>query len=450
MLIHPEVIKWRTEDPVLDEKTRDIKVGGMFPHQRRWWELKNFVRLLVGGYGSGKTFMLCKRMIALALHNCPAPVIIVSPTYKIARRTTIPTMRDLLSGRERLLTKDGAHRFGWHFHQTAHEFRIWYGKKKATVIIASGENPDALKGSNLAGGGIDEPFIQKQGVLDQVMARLRHPRARQIELNLTGTPEQLNWGYDLVEGELADQYDVGFVRAATKENLALDPSYEARLRLAYDDKTVDAYLNGEFVNLAAGLVYHAFNPHVNIVDAEMPKGATLGCGMDFNVNPMAFCVFWHDKKARRMHFFDEFELPNSDTEYACGLLTEKYPNLRNVFPDASGRARHTNAPGGMSDFTYIQDAGLTVWSRRANPARRDRYNSANGAMKSREVDGTPVDPIVTISPKCKALKKNLLGYAFETMMTDEGKAMSHLVDAFSYPICYLYPAIKRRILTEVA
>ena len=68
---------WRRDDPLLDETGKNVVTGGMFSHQRDWWALPNFIKALVGGYGSGKTLIGSKRIIALALVNAPCPVAIV-------------------------------------------------------------------------------------------------------------------------------------------------------------------------------------------------------------------------------------------------------------------------------------------------------------------------------------------------------------------------------------
>lgn len=426
---------WRKGDPTLG-KERRVTCGGMFEHQRMWWSLPNFIRVIVGGYGSGKTMVLCKRAIAMALHNAPSPYALVSPTYAMARETTIRTVRELCQGKRTIYGRG----FWWRYNATSHTFTIRYRGREGRIIIYSSENPDSLRGPNLGGAGIDEPFIQPEVAFNQMIARVRDPAARVHEISCAGTPEQLNWGYDLCEGELSERHDVGFIQASTRLNLTLPPGYVPHLEGAYADKEASAYIEGHFVNLAKGAVYYAFDPDDQMVDISRPAGSELGVGMDFNVNPMACVVFW--RRGDHMHVFDEFEFPNADTEYVCQELRDRYweEGLREVYPDASGRARHTNAPGGRSDFSFIEDAGFTVNAPHQNPARRDRYNAVNGKLKSRDGRVT-----LTISPKCKKLKKYLSVYSHELMNKAEQKKMSHELDALGYPIAYLWPVTKDRI-----
>lgn len=163
--------------------------------------------------------------------------------------------------------------------------------------------------------------------------------------------------------------------------------------------------------------------------------------MDFNVNPMAFTAFWI--AGSHMHFFREYELPNSDTEYAAGKLREDFPDMREIYPDATGSNRSTKAPGGKSDFDYIKAHGFHINVKRGadgaplNPERRDRYNAVNGKFKPRSGMVT-----LTVDPECKRLAKYLTQYSHDIMNKTEQVAMSHLLDAFSYPVAYRFPVAK--------
>lgn len=134
---------WRKEDPVIDDDGIVIK-GGLFAHQREWWNQSNFVKLLVTGYGGGKTMTGCKRGIAVSLTNAPVPHVVVSPSYKMAKRTTIPTLLSLLRGKMSLL--DG---FEYEYLKSDHEFQIRYKGREGIIWIASGDDPDSLKGPNI-------------------------------------------------------------------------------------------------------------------------------------------------------------------------------------------------------------------------------------------------------------------------------------------------------------
>jgi hypothetical protein len=384
---------WRKDPPVIEEvgNERRVKVGGMFPHQRQWWDLPNFIKVLIGGYGAGKTSLLAKRAISLALQNTMVPIATVSPTFPLARQTIIPTIQAYLSGKQTLYGRQ----MWFRYNKSTHEFRIRFKGRIGHIICYSGEDPDSLRGPNLGAALIDEPFIQQLAVFDQMIARVRHPDAVVREIGLGGTPEQLNWGYDLVSGELRDRYDlvgssVGHVQASSRANLALDATYVKRLEGSLTGKAAEAYIEGKLVQLSKGLVYYGFQGigSVNVDTLPIPPGAELGCGMDFNVNPFAFVVFW--RAGSHMHIIAEYELENADTEYACAVLREQYVDedsdrkvvpkgmvLRTIYPDATADSRHTSSPGGKTDYYYIKKAGFNIDAPTSNPNPRDRENAVS-------------------------------------------------------------------------
>ena len=191
---------FRQEEPIVQDD--QILRGGMWPSQNIWWGLKNDVRLFVGGYGAGKSIQLCKRHIALSLAHAPIPTAIVSPTYGLARETIIPTIEEILAGQSAMRRMIGQRLMWKQRRSPPYDFRIfwqyerngtWF-TKKGRIVVLSGEDPRKLKGFNLGSAGIDEPFIQEYEVFQQMTFRVRHRLSKHREVNLTGTPEQLNWG----------------------------------------------------------------------------------------------------------------------------------------------------------------------------------------------------------------------------------------------------------------
>lgn len=408
---------WRHANPVIKPgKFPIVTKGGMFPTQRACWESSFFYKFLVGGYGSGKTRWLGKRMIALTIMNAPYPCMVVSPTYKMAKRTIIPTIKELLDGKN----------IKYSYHSSDHYFTIYYNGHIGTLWVGSGNDPDSLKGSNLAAGGIDEPFLQKYEVLTQLSARVREPRAIHSEICAAGTPEGVGgWGYEICEGELKDSYDIGVFRAKTSENLALPQHYLDNLRSTYDKKMLEAYFDGEFVTISNLLVYYNFTDE-NVIDLPDP-GGELCIGLDFNVNPMAGVVFW--KHGNRMHYIDEIEQPNSDTETWMQIAHEKYPGrIKKAYPDPTGKKRQTSAQVGRTDFTIIQNTGVEVNAKKQQSVR-DRHNATNKKLE---------DITLTVSPKCK----KLIRYFKSSAHDDIDDSMTHLLDGGTYPVAFIFPIHK--------
>ena len=421
--------------------------GGMFEHQRKWWHIPNFIKAMIAGYGAGKTLIGSKRAISLSLLNNGQPHFWVAPSYKVAKRTVVPTLVELLDGKK---TVDN--RLRYKYNKSDNEFRIVHGGRTGIIWIGSGEEPDSLKGPNVGSATIDEPFIQDEAVFLQMLARVRAPKARHREIGLLGTPEQLNWGYDICEGEDAERYDIGMVHVPTSANKALPQQYIDTLLAGYTERMKQAYFDGLFINLSKGAIYYGFSKERNVIRLEDP-GHELLVGMDFNVDPMAAIVFWVNGK--HMHIVAEIEIENADTQYMVDILSQNNEGtnedivkgqirnfldgdgqlrVRTVYPDASGRARSTNSPGGVSDFTILRTK-FEVISKSANPKIRDRENSVNGKLNPAR--GRPT---LTIDPACKKIQKYMHAYTHELRLKQ--KQYSHLLDALGYPTAYLYPVAK--------
>lgn len=419
---------WRFDDPVLDAEG-NVVTGGMWQHQRSWWGLPQFMKVLVGGYGCGKTLITCKRSIATALYNGPVPSMIVAPTYRMLADTSLETLLELLDAR---VGKKGWHDFAYNFAKSKMTIELRLGRRWGRILLRSGEDPTKLKGTNIGCAYIDEPFMQDRAVLDALIARCRHPQAMLREIGATGTPEQLNWGHDLCEGELGRKLGVGVVRASTRDNKALRPEYVDRMVAGYDEKMVRAFVDGQFVNLTEGMIYHRYDPSTVCLDTD-PEWARHGgsgqpfAGIDFNVDPMALVRGY--RQGDHLHIEDERELPNSGTPEAAREIKRDWSDVVEVYPDPTCRARKTSGVKG-TDYQQLQDAGFDVLAPHRPWARRDRFASVNERMREGKL---------TIGPKCRKLRSALAKMSYALESKEEGKRLSHILDAFGYPVIYQFP-----------
>ena len=80
----------------------------------------------------------------------------------------------------------------------------------------------------------------------------------------------------------------GLIQASTYDNEAnLPDDYIDSLRQSYPEQLIEAYLNGQFVNLNSGTIYNNFNRTLNHTDLVMDSSEPLYIGMDFNVMNMS-------------------------------------------------------------------------------------------------------------------------------------------------------------------
>ena len=402
-----------------------IQKEDMLPAQRAWWELPNYMRLLVGGYGGGKTHILGLWSLWMSHVNAGIPGMIVSPSYKLAKRTIIITLKELMDNAGIEYT----------YNKTEFEFRVhnWDG----VIWIGSGDEPKSLRGPNLAWCGIDEPFIQSKDVWDVMMSRVRHPKAKKRGIACTGTPEELNWGYDVAINK-DNKYDIGLVVGSTRDNHYLDDQFVESLVQGYTKAMVAAYVDGEFVNLKQGRVYGPFDRAIHV--ANRPElhnsGLPIICGMDFNVSKMCAAIGYHTHEG--VHWFDEIVLNDSNTFEMRDRLLESYPTAI-IYPDPAGAARKSSAA--KSDHQILKDAGFRVVTHRAHPAVRDRVNAVNAMLMNAN------DVIrMTIDLCCKEGISDLDRNVWHNGDIDKrDMERTHMGDGIGYAVEHLFPIQTRAV-----
>jgi phage terminase large subunit len=402
-----------------------IKKENMNTHQRKWWELPNFIKLLVGGYGCGKTYIGALRSLYATSVNKGIPVQFVSPTYKLAKRTILITLFEILD----------RNKIPYSYNKSEFEFRfpLWDG----ILWIGSGDDPDSLKGPNLACAYIDEPFIQDREVYMQMNARVRHPKAKMLEIGMTGTPEQLNWGYELT---FDHGVDIGVVIGSTRDNHALKPEFVKHLETIYTEEQAKAFIDGGFLNLTSGRVIPNFVRDKHLADDSIidPLRAyyPLILGADFNVDQMTAEIILDANGI--VYYVDEIRLPKNSTTFdLVRVAKERYPMIDKVYPDASGSQRRTSSR--ESDHQIFRNAGYKVVSPARNPDVKDRVNSFVSMIKQERI---------FVSPRCKELIKDLELMTWKNNDIDKSDVeRTHAFDAGSYFVSYRY-GIKTKTVTS--
>ncbi len=385
----------------------------MWDTQRACWFSDNYIKAFLAGYGSGKSTLLCKRIIASALHNAPVPVMLVSPSYRQAKRTVIPTLLSLLHGRK----------IKYKYNRSDAMFELFYHGRTAHIWVGSGDVPDSLKGANLAAVYADEAFMLDYTVIEICLSRIRDPRARLRELFLCGTPEDgvAGWAYDVLEGDRKKDFDIGLYQASTLENKALPKEFIESLMSAYDEKTREAYIHGKLVNMSSGVIYGSFDKARHVRSVKLPRDVEVFAGVDFNFDPACATLFYVTGDGV-MNIFDEVHLTGGHDTY--DLVDEVWKaargQLTTFFPDPSGTQRKSVARVGTTDITILQQAGIrlrkppepfSIRARRRTPPRRDRYNATNGMFRE--------DKIV-IDPRCKHLIKSFTMGTYEGFTRHDG------------------------------
>lgn len=184
--------------------------------------------------------------------------------------------------------------------QADKEVHFYSGRQyRGTTICRSMEKPASIVGFKIARALVDEidtlPATKAEQSWRKIIARLRQKFDGLNGADIATTPEGFGFTYQTFvkalrdKPELADMY--GLVQASTYDNAAnLPDDYIASLLASYPPQLIQAYLQGKFVNLTSGTVYHAYSRTLNGTHERINDGEPLHIGMDFNVGKMAAVV----------------------------------------------------------------------------------------------------------------------------------------------------------------
>lgn len=327
----------------------------------------------VGGFGSGKTFAGCVDNLRFVASHPKTVTGYFAPTHPLIKDIYYATVDEVayyfgVKCRVKLADKEV------HFYRG--------GKYYGATLCRSMDNPNNLIGFKIARAHIDEidtmPTDKAGNAWRKIMARLRLKVDGEINgARVTTTPE----GFRFVHSKFAVDPKPGYrmVQASTYENRdGLPDGYIESLLNDYPSQLIEAYLDGEFVNLKSGTVYNAYNRAANSSREVIKPNEPLYIGQDFNVADMssAICV----KRPNGMHVVGQL-VGVYDTPALIETLKDRYAGHKiTLYPDASGGSRKT-VNASTSDLSMLRRAGFRVVVDASNPAVRDRIVSVNSALQ---------------------------------------------------------------------
>ena len=396
-------------------------------------DLDKKYKAYVAGYGSGKTFVGC---VGLSRHFARHPKILqgyFAPTYPLIRDIFYPTI------------DEAAFLFG--MRTTARtsnkEVDFYRGARNyGTVICRTMHNFDNIAGFEIGNALVDEldlmPTQKATGAWRKIIGRLRLS-APGVEngIAVTTTPEGYRFVYQAfkrdIKADPAKAKYYGIVHGSTYENEAnLPEDYIPSLIATYPRELVEAYINGQFVNLTSGAVYGAFSRKTHSTTETIKPNEPLHIGLDFNVGKMAAVIF----VIRGDMPLALAELTSvHDTPAMIYAIKGRWPGHPiTIYPDASGNSRKSQ-DASASDFTLLHSAGFAVRSDYSNPRIRDRVMAVNALISNNLFRiNTENCPVAT-----RALEQQVYDRNGDP---DKQHDTDHPTDALGYFIVQRYP-IKR-------
>jgi len=364
-----------------------------------------------GPIGSGKSYALVYEALFLSRMNPGLLGLVGAPTYRMLQDATQRIFFEVLD----------MENIEYVFNKQANRLR--FPGNGSEIIFRTMENPERLRGANLAWFALDELTYTREEAWTRILGRLRHPDARRLCGCAVWTPK----GYDWVHQRFAEQQNPEYrlIRATPRENTYLPADFYDQLKEAYAERFYRQEVLGEYLDIFGGNAYYAFSEE-NIREVDYDPGLGLCWALDFNVDPMCSVICqieefkprsWDPSHLypRVLRVIDEIALSDSNTEAAVEEFIQRASKLSRfrpttpvtIYGDASGNGRSTKAS--RTDYQVLQEIfkqdgryRIAMRQNTANPAVRDRVNTMNNMLKS--ASGVRS---VLIHPKCKELIKDL-------------------------------------------
>lgn len=383
---------------------------------------------MVAGFGAGKSHAAILRAMRLKLEYPSLNIAYYLPTYDLVRHIGFPRFSEQLES------------LGIDF-QLNRADAVIHVRNAGQIIFRTMDTPERIIGYEVADSLADEldtlPTEKAREVWVKIISRNRQkkPDGRMNTVGVATTPEGFRFVYERWKKSPAEGYRI--IKASTMSNAAnLPAGYIDSLRASYPSSLLQAYLDGEFVNLAAGSVYAEFDRALNATAERVRSGDTLHVGMDFNVAHGAAVV--HVLRGDSPHAVYEYT-DVFDTPAMIALLKRDWSGHSIlIYPDASGGNRKSNNAS-ESDLSLLKQAGFRICANPANPAVKDRVLSVNAMIHKDGRRRYRVNP-----ETCPNLVESLEKQAYNKHgEPDKAGGFDHVLDAAGYFVTYRYPIAKR-------
>jgi PBSX family phage terminase large subunit len=367
----------------------------LFRRQRRFVEDTRPYPAYIGGIGSGKTFAGAAKVVSRLQRKELG--MIAAPTYPMLRDATRRTLIEMLET------------FGIEYELHKTENLITILRSRHEILCRSLDNPDTLRGPNLAYAWVDEGALIGNDGWRIVKGRVRD--GDQPQAWVTSTPKGRNWLWhewerDATGNELDPTHPLYRVR--TTENYHLPPNWAEQL--GYTDEFYAQEIGGEFVAFE-GLIFASFTrDRVRVVDTD---GWRTILGIDIGArNPTAILTL---KLAGdgRIHLQAERYQRDLDSDEITDAIIDamRATGAEVAYADPSAKA-------------YID-----AWQKRSLRVKPADNNVMRGIgiVKSALADG------LTVDPSCVNTVAEFESYRWSDGEKDQPvKQNDHAMDALRY------------------
>ena len=393
----------------------------LHPQQQLFFDNQTEIVGLSAGYGAGKTRSLCAMALKLMAQNVGFIGAILEPTGPLLRDIWQTDFDQFLEHYE----------IPYSFRASPlPEYVVHLKEGDCKLLCRSFENWSRIIGLNLAFCLADEIDVVSPTICEKafpkILGRLRAGNVRQF--CAASTPEGFRWLYQTFgTDEAKERTDRQLIKMRTQDNPHLPNDFIERMEANYDPSMLQAYLNGEFINLTTGQVYDRFTREQNVINNKPDIGLEpLRIGIDFNIqNTNAVIGIVQDQK---LLIFDEISGVH-DTDALAQTIKARYPmNKIYIYPDASGGNRSTNSS--QTDIAILESYGFSNQSPRSNPPIRDRVSSVQALLCNGKGETR-----LFIHASCRKLIESMELQSYtEKGEPDKESGYDHMADCLGYLI----------------
>jgi hypothetical protein len=412
----------------------------LLPHQLDFLcDTSSYIRVLQGGYRSGKTVAMVAAALDMGLRSGGKPVLAVEPTYRMAMDVFVATAIKMLT----------AWRVPYVWHKSDKILTVGRGLR-FDILCRSADNPRSLEGLTVGGAVIDEWELLDVEALGVAMARVSVGPFQRV--CLFGTPEGFGPCYDAVLKKPDPRVKVWTV--GTRANITLEADYVERLRDRVGDDVAAEKLDG--VRTArGGLVYRRLD-HARNFQRRCVDRAEVQVWADFNVGAQCWFIAEVDRATGAAHVAQEVIGYEVDTDQQCGRMisalvryfaetrgqrldADDVRHMRIPFVcDSSGRNR---AAVGSHTQVVAGHGFRPLYSSKGNPDVEDRILSVN----LRLADGK----LTIDAERCPFLARAItqqgrMPNGQPAKHADPKQDLSGPVDAIGYGVFWWWPAFRYR------
>jgi hypothetical protein len=375
-------------------------------------------RVIVAGRRFGKTFLSTAEILSRALTAKDQNVWYVAPTYKAAKEIAWEMLIEQIPSE--------------YIAKTNESSLTIYLLNGSTISLKGAEKPDNLRGRSLDFVVLDEfADMKPQAWYEVIRPSLSDKMGSAVFI---GTPKGRNHFYDLWAKGVDDDDGWSSHQYTTVEGGNVPPSEIESAKADLDERTFQQEYLAAFVNYS-GIIYYGFKREQSVIRHDGDR-SVIHVGMDFNLDPMSAVLM--TRRGDTLHVFDEIVMFGSNTDEMVAEIRTRYGNGTIViYPDPASRQRKTSA-GGRTDLSILQNAGFDVKARSSHAAVRDRINSVNSRLLSKDGQRR-----LFVDPKCKKVIESLERHTYkEGTSQPEKDGFDHMNDALGYAVEYLFPIRK--------